>query len=110
MNSIYGAIYQKMRSVDNEQHSYAISKKVENVAVCMAIIAYSRMVMYDFVVRRRLISQLLYWDTDSLITLSLTLENAVGKMGKKTYTFYQKREYKLIGSRIITQPWTIKSS
>src|SRR5271170_257788 len=59
----YGAIYEKIKTIDEDME--AVERKFENVAVSVAITAYARIYMYEFVKKHDLI--LIYWDTDGII-------------------------------------------
>lgn len=58
-------------------------RKFENVAISVAITAYSRIYMYNFLIINNIIDNLLYMDTDSIIiTTPLNATNISTELGK----------------------------
>ncbi len=85
LNSLYGRYgtqYEMLCDISNKKYKYAIKCKFENVAISVAIAAYSRLYMYEFLINNNLYNNLLYMDTDSIIiTTPLNAENISTELG-----------------------------
>lgn len=126
MNALYGkygSIYKTFKSCPHDDSMQIVKTKYENVAIISAIAAYSRIFLYNFVIRNKL--DIYYCDTDSIL-IRQKLRNSVGNnigdfklvdkifkgccLAPKFYIYLSYRDFKYILRSVIANKYDLDKS